>query len=257
MNNELARQQESILQMLQSTGRPAPSHYWPRGLAAYRSNAFELAHRALGGAYPVVEQLLGEDNFSALSHALWLRHPPLRGDLAHWGGELPAHIESLPDLREEEPFMADVARVEWLMHVAASARDATLDALSLGLLAEADPADFTLVLCPGTASLASPYPVVSIVSAHVTGQPTLQEAGRRLAAGLHETALVWRHGLAPMVRLALRGEAAFVAALQESRSLADSLEAAPELEFDQWLTPAVQTGLLVGAVPNANIRNAT
>lgn len=247
----LALQQQSLLQALWSRGPALAEGYWVRGLAAYRSNALELAPRALGGAYPVVRQLLGEDNLRALAQSLWLHHAPRRGDLAQWGSELAAHIESLPDLREEEPFMADVARVEWLLHVAATARDATLDTVSLGLLTQADPADFTLVLCPGAACLASPYPVVSIVNAHLTGQPTLQEAGRRVNVGLNETALVWRQGFAPMLRMTLRGEAAFVAALQERRSLADSLEAAQELDFGQWLTPAVQTGLLVGAAPNA------
>jgi hypothetical protein len=251
VSTELAHQQATLLQALRSAGGQPAGAYWPRGLAAYRSNAFELARRALGGAYPVVEQLLGEDNFRALSHSLWLAHPPRRGDLAHWGGELATHIGSLPDLREQEPFLADVAGVEWLLHVAASARDAALDGASLRLLEQADPSDFTLILCPGAACFASRFPVVSIVNAHLAGQPSLQEAGLRLDAGLRETALVWRQGLVPRLREALRGEAAFVAALQESRSLADSLEAAPELEFDQWLTPAVQTGLMVGAASNA------
>lgn len=220
---------------------------WRRGLAAYRSNGHELAQRALAGAYPAVAQLLGEENFAGLARSLWAAHPPARGDLAQWGGNLAAHIESLPELIAEEPFMADVARVEWLLHAAATAADAALDAPSLQLLTAHDPSAVTLVLSAGAACLASAWPVVSIVNAHNAAEPSLEEAGRRLREGRAETALVWREGFKPRLREALPGEAAFIAALQERRSLADSLEAAPDLDFGQWLAPAVQGGLLAGA----------
>lgn len=221
--------------------------HWRRGLTAYRSNGHEIARRALAAAYPVVAQLLGEENFPALAQSLWMHHPPRRGDIAHWGAELAAHIESLPDLREQEPFVADVARVEWLLHTAASATDASLDTPSLQLLAREDPSVITLSICPGAACVASGYPVVSIINAHVDGEPSLQQAGERLRAGVREAALVWREGFKPRLRETWAGEAAFIAALQEKRSLLDSLEAAAELDFNQWLAAAVQSGLLIGA----------
>lgn len=222
---------------------------WQRGLVAYRSNGHALAQRALAGAYPVVLQLLGEDNFLALALDLWQRHPPRRGDMAQWGAELPALIESVADLHQQEPYLADVARVEWLLHCAATAADATPEPASFQLLAERDPAGLGLVLSPGTACLASGYPVVSILGAHRDGQPTLEEAGRRLRGRAQETALVWRQGFTPRLREAAAGEASFIAALQETRSLADSLAAAPDFDFNDWLVPAVQSGLLLAAVP--------
>ncbi len=221
---------------------------WQRGLMAYRSNGHALAQRSLVGAYPVLAQLLGDENFAALAVSLWSRHPPRSGDIAIWGDALAEHVESLDDLIDQEPFLGDVARVEWLLHGAATAIDATLDAASLQCLAAMSPSDFTLVLGPGTATVASAYPVVSLISAHLGGEPTLDEAARRLRGGVRETALVWREGFRPRLREAVPGEAAFIAALQEKRSLADSLQAAPELEFDGWLAPAVHSGLLVGAV---------
>lgn len=261
MNTPLARQQQALLQALWQPRHedaidtvsqtrvvaPAAAPQWQRGLKAYRSNGHELAHRALAAAYPVVAQLLGEENFTPLARGLWARHPPRRGDLAHWGAQLAQYVESLPDLSGEEPFIADVARVEWLLHVAATAADALLDTASLQLLAQQDPSTFTLVLAPGTACVASAHPVASIINAHLLGEPALEEAGRRLRGGFAEAALVWREGFKPRLREALPGEAAFIAALQEKRSLADSLQAAPELDFNQWLAPAVRGGLLAGA----------
>ena len=241
----LAGQQNDLLRALWQPRDDAP--YARRGLAAYRSNGLELARRALAGAYPVVAQLLGEENFTAVAQGLWAQHPPQRGDVAQWGEDLAQHIESLPDLSAQEPFMADVARVEWLLHGAATAADASLDTASLQLLAQEDPAAFTLLLAPGTACLASTWPVASIINAHLLGEPALEEAVRRLRGGFAEAALVWREGFKPRLREALAGEPAFIAALQERRSLADSLQAAPELDFNQWLAPAVHNGLVVGA----------
>ena len=264
MSTPLERQQDALLQALwqptheQAIGLAsaqgaladrAGDSQWQRGIRAYRSNAHELARRALAGAYPVIEQLLGEDDFTALAQSLWAAHPPRRGDVAQWGGELAGHIESLADLGAQAPYAGDVARVEWLLHRAATAADAALDTASLQLLASQDPATFTLLLAPGTACVASAWPVVSIVNAHLVGEPTMDEAGSRLREELAETALIWRQGLKPRVREAMPGEPDLVAALQESRSLADSLQSAPALDFGAWLAPAARSGLLVGVVP--------
>lgn len=240
---------EEAVDVMASHIRPA-GQQWLRGLKAYRSNGHALAQRALAGAYPVVLQLLGEENFLALALELWQRHPPRRGDMAQWGEALAGHIESLAELNEQEPYLADVARVEWLLHCAATAADALPELSSFQLLAEQDPADLTLVLSPGAACLASRHPVVSIVDAHLENEPALEEAGKRLRARIEETALVWRQGFKPRLRQAAPGEQAFVAALQEKHSLADSLQAAPELAFNDWLAPAVQSGLLVAAILN-------
>ncbi len=256
----LARQQQQLLEALWHpqhldamqliadgalVERAAGRNGWERGLKAYRSQAQALAVRALGAAYPVVAQLLGEENFEPLARSLWLRHPPARGDMAQWGAEFAAHMASLPGLVAEEPYLPDVARTEWALHAIATACDAQRDPASFSLLAQGDPAGLTLVLSPGACCVESRHPVVSIVSAHLEGQPTLQEAGERLRAGVSESAVVWRQGFKPRLRQALPGEAAFIAALQEKRFLADSLEAAQGLDFNAWLVLAVQQGLVL------------
>ncbi|TWO71166.1 DUF2063 domain-containing protein [Caenimonas sedimenti] len=217
-----------------------------RGLRAYRSNGRALAERALAAAHPVVAELLGQENFDALAHQLWLRHPPTSGDVGRWGAELPALIESLPDLAQEEPYLADVARLEWALHRAATAADAPVDAASFALLAAQAPERITLRLAPGMQCLASVHPVVSIVQAHLQGTPSLDEAGARLRADVAESALVWREGWAVRLRELAPGEAPFLAALQEQQPLAGALQAAPALRFDAWLAPAVQSGLVTG-----------
>ena len=260
--NTLAIQQEALLAALWLPANdgasrtlaqwlePAPAAAQAlsaRGLQAYRSNAGELARRALGAAFPVLLQLLSEENFGHLAHDFWSRQPPVRGDIAQWGGALAAHIETLPQLLDE-PYLADVARAEWALHVLATAPDSHAEASSFALLAQLDPAVLTLKLAPAIC-VASTFPVASIVLAHLQDEPTLAQAGQRLRDGAGETALAWRRGLKPMLRAAMPGEAAFVGALQESASLLDSLAAAPELDFDSWLKLSVQSGLLLGVVP--------
>jgi hypothetical protein len=225
----------------------APTPLAHRGFDAYRSNGHALAQRSLAAAYPATAALMGEANFAALARELWVADPPSRGDLAQWGHSLAGLIEQLPELNRAEPYLADVARLEWELHRIATCADAEFDAASLALLAGHDPGELTLRLAPGTCCLASRFAAASIVMAHRGEAVTLESAGERLRAGVAETAIVWRDGFAPRVRIARAGEPEFIAALQESRTLADSLQAAPSLDFGAWLAPAVHERLLLGA----------
>ncbi len=227
---------------------------WRRGLQAYRANGHALAERALAAAYPVLAELMGQENFSALARHFWTEHPPLRGDMACWGGELAEFVDAAPQLADE-PYLADVARLEWLTHLAASAADVETDLPSFALLASSDPAPVTLVLGAGVALLASAYPVASIVNAHLLGQPTLQQAGERLREGCAEHALVWRQGLRPCMRSSTAVEHQLLSGLITGEPLVDALQAvsmaggskAPAFDFNTWLGEAVQIGLVCGA----------
>ena len=174
-----------------------------------------------------------------LARALWHAQPPTRGDIAHWGGGLAVFLEASAQL-QEEPYLPDVARVEWALHLCAGAPDAQADLTSLALLTTHAPECLQLRTSPGVALVCSAWPVASIVGAHIDGVPSLQEAGAQLRGGEAQDAVVWRAGLRPRVRLALAGEA--------DGSLAQALEAAPQLDFGQWLPLAVQSGLILGVI---------
>lgn len=218
-----------------------------RGLLAYRSNGHALAQRVLAAAYPVVQALMGAESFEGLSRHFWQHAPPARGDMAQWGEAFAAFIESLDQLAQAEPYLGDVARVEWALHAAATAADGEADLASLGLLQATDATTLTLRLCPGARAVPSPFPVLSIVLAHTGDTLSLQEAGDRLRSGVAETALVWRQGLKPALRQAQPHEAVFIDALQQGHSLDHALSAAPGFDFAAWLAPAVHSGLLLGA----------
>ncbi len=224
-----------------------------RGLAAYRANGHALAERALAAAYPVVAAMVGQDCLDALARTLWHGQPSQHGDIARWGGELPALLELEAQLAEF-PYLADVARAEWALHRAAGAPDANADPASFALLTQQDPGALTLRLAPGTAVIRSAWPVASLVNAHLRGEPTLSEAADRLRDREAEQALVWRRALRAEVRPCEAGEAALVDALLHRQGLVPALDAAlatdPGFDFSAWLAQAVGDGLVLGACPH-------
>jgi hypothetical protein len=248
----LARQQQILLDALLS---------WPaenamkniaacaidtgsRGIKAYQTNGHMLAQRALQAAYPVVAQMVGDESFADLARALWHAQPPLRGDVACWGEGLAVFMQSSAQL-QEEPYLGDVARAEWALHQCATAADRVADLPSLALLTTHDPEQLRLLLAPGCAVVRSAWPVASILTAHLEGSPSFDEVGAQLRASRAQDALVWRAGLRPRVRLVVDGETDVLLPLLRGESLAQALDAAPALDFGQWLPMAVQSGLVL------------
>jgi hypothetical protein len=218
-----------------------------RGLKTYQANAHTLAPRALLAAYPVVAQIVGLEGFSDLACALWHTHPPVRGDLAHWGDTLAGFLQTSPQL-QDTPYLSDVARVEWALHCAATAANGVTDAASLALLTREDPAELSLKLSPGVATLQSDWPVASIMSAHQEGTPSLAEVGVQLRQRLAQAVVIWRQGLRPCVRQALPDECHCLHALSAGRPLSQALDEAPALDFGTWFPMAFQSGLVLAVV---------
>lgn len=278
----LATQQQALLRALFARpGRPeagaadetidgepldlldAGSAQTQRGLQAYQANGHALAERSLGAAYPVITALIGADNFARLARDIWHSHPPTRGDMALWGDALPDFLQASEQLADV-PYLADVARVEWALHRAASAADARPDPASFARLGTEAPEGLVLTLSPGTALLGSPFPVASLVTAHLQDEPPLDEAARRLREGRGEHALVWRQGLRPRVGAVHPAAAALIQRLLDGSDLPQALDAAgacgaaaEAFDFSTWLTTAVTDGLVTGvhrltaADPNA------
>jgi hypothetical protein len=210
-----------------------------------------LAERALQSAYPVLAQLIGKESFADLARALWHAQPPVVGDVACWGKALSEFVRNIAQL-QDEPYLPDVATIEWALHRCATAPDADAQVDTLALLTTIDPDDLQLHLAPGCVVLHSPWPAASVVCAHLCQTRSFAEVGALLRRPAAQNAVVWRAGFRPRVRLAQAGEAELLSTLLRVRSLADALEAAPALEFGAWLPLAVQNGLL-GAVSQSPV----
>ena len=261
MSQALARQQSLLLQSVLGTNSndealrlELSAPLASRGLQAYRANGQALAERALSAAYPVVAQMMGGESFAQLAHYFWHQHPPQRGDVAQWGGALADFFDAAPQL-VEAPYFGDVARVEWALHCAANAADAAPDHASFALLGEAT--DASLTLCPGLFVLASAYPVVSLINAHLSGHPSLADAFDTLQSGAAEHAVVWRQGYKPCLRASSAPEHAILQALLSDQPLAEAISRASAatggnapntFTLSDWLIESVQHGLVTGVV---------
>ncbi len=253
-----ALRQQMLLRALWRDARPGVVAGWlrdgprfQRGLQAYRANAGAVAERALGAAFPTLVQLLSEASFAALARAFWHAEPPQRGDVAEWGAALPAFIEGDAQLATE-PYLADVARLEWALHAAERAADAG-PVTGMALLGAYDPAVLHLALQPGTALLSSPHPIVTLWHAHRSdAADRFAPVRAAFAAGHGEHALVRRRGWVAEVLALDAASARFVAALLDGRDLGSGLHDAGEgFDFESWLLEALQAGALatVTAVP--------
>ena len=262
----LAKQQSNLLDSIftinniaiEAINTPATAKLFikKRGLQTYQANAGHAALRSLQAAYPVVAQLIGDKAFAHLATDYWAKYPPVRGDLAQWGSELPAFIARIQAL-QTEPYLSDVARVEWALHFAATAPDKAVDLASFVLLTAHEPDTLTLQLATGIALIHSEYPVASILTAHLYDSPNFDDVGQKLRHNSPEIALVWRQALRPMAGAIGSAEAVFLTYLLAGESLLASLNSAlsatlttdvsTPFDFATWLSQAVTKGLVLGA----------
>lgn len=256
-----ALRQQMLLRALWRDARPGVLAGWmrdgaafTRGLQAYQANAGALAERALAAAYPTVQQLIGEESFAGLARAFWHAHAPLCGDIALWGAELPAFIAAAEQLAEE-PYLADVARLEWAVHGAQTAADAAGPVAGLQALAGPDALQWVLRVQPGTALVESAHPVASIWQAHrATGPGRFDNARQALAEQRPEAALVWREGWVVCVAVLPAAEAAFTRAVLQPQALGVALAAAgPGFDFEAWLIQTLRRGWLAGFAPDGTV----
>ena len=235
---------EAPLQAISAWLRDDTAHA-QRGLQAYAANAGALAERALSAAFPTIAELVGAPAFAALARACWRACPPVRGDVAQWGGALPGFIAADPQLAGE-PYLADVARLDWAVHSAEQASDAGEAAIGLDRLASDDPDALWLHLAAGTALLSSPHPLATIWTAHRSNAAERFAPVREaFARGAGEHALVWRQGYKAQVTALPEAAAGFTRAVLAGMSLGQALdEAGPDFAFEPWLLAALQQGWL-------------
>jgi hypothetical protein len=217
-------------------------------IGIYRGNVHAQWRAALANAYPVLEALVGQAYFDALSRAYAREYPSQSGDLHRFGARLPDFIEEY-ERDASFRYFADIARLEWALHTAYFAADVTSLTtqhwLSIG---EHRLLDAQLVVHPACMAIASRYAIADIWLAHRPGGifpenvevPTWCVTVRPL---WQPTVLV--HSAA--------AHAAFMA-LQCGRSLNEALDAAYALDpaFDfalqwkAWILARVITSAMAG-----------
>lgn len=109
---DLASFQRDFSRALMSGAQSVPS-LRSYALAVYRNTAARGTVEALRATFSTVNQLLGEDGFTQVALHYRDGEPPASSVLSDYGSGFPEYLASQP-WTSELPYLADVARLDWL-----------------------------------------------------------------------------------------------------------------------------------------------
>ena len=109
---DLATFQRDFADALMTGGQPKPP-FRSQAFAVYRNTAARGAVEALRAAYPTVDMLVGEEMFTQVALDYRLEQPPTGPVLSEYGSDFAAFLAAQP-WTCELPYLADVARLDWL-----------------------------------------------------------------------------------------------------------------------------------------------
>ncbi|MEG1053287.1 MAG: DUF692 family protein [Janthinobacterium sp.] len=218
----------------------------PQRFSLYRGNLSATWRRTLGHAYPVVLALVGEDFFGGLARAYGGQYPSDSADLNQFGDRFADFLADFPPV-DELPYLPDMARLEWAVHLAHYAADA--QGLAPEALAALHPDQLEarrFSLHPACVLLASDWQVAALWQAHQEGEG--QGMFPQDMRGASQ-ALVCRPRWKAQVLVVDAAAHAALLALQQGQTFGAALDAAFGLDpaFDlaahlrQWLAHAVLT----------------
>lgn len=202
----------------------------------YRGNLMATWEKSLAASYPVLQQLVGEEFFSALTRAYGHAHPSDDGDLNLFGAQFTEFLAQFSPV-EQYPYFPDMARLEWALQRAYYADDgAQLDAQALTSLSPEQLDQASLRLHPACTLLQSEWATFAIWQAH---QPV--GVGDQGASAISEIrfpdpvrqachALVCRPAWKPLVVALTPGRHAWLSQLDAGQSFGLAVDAALELE---------------------------
>ena len=131
-------------------------------LRIYRNHAFATLGAVLEGTFPVVCRLVDKRFFAYAAHEYLREHPPHSRCLVEYGADFADFLAGF-ELCKDLPYLADVARFEWALNMAATVREAS--ALKIEALAGIPPeraALLKLALQPSVSYFTSGWPIDAI-----------------------------------------------------------------------------------------------
>lgn len=125
----------------------------------YRNNVIGSLTGVLEDVFPVVRKLVDARFFEYAAQSFLRVSPPRRPCLHEYGGEFPLFLGEFPPCRHLV-YLADVARLEWLLHRAAYAAEMpALNAAALSDVPEAHTPELVFRFHPSHGLLQSPWPI--------------------------------------------------------------------------------------------------
>jgi hypothetical protein len=220
-------------------------------IEVYRNNHRGNLHDALAGAYPVIEQLVGQDFFRHITRQFIAQYPSCSGNLHHYGAEMAGFLAAFAPA-QGLVYLPDVAALEWACHCAYFAEDAAM--LDIAKLAQIPPGqypDLILHIHPSCHLLRSRYPVVSIWHAHQPGANS--DFHIDLDSG-SSNALVTRKDDVVLVSELSAADADWLQGIQSGISLGEATAATLERHPGFDLLGAMQQLIAQGVLSDFNLR---
>ncbi|HJY76325.1 MAG TPA: DNA-binding domain-containing protein [Burkholderiales bacterium] len=138
-------------------------------LRIYRNTCRSTLVATLRMTYPAVDRLVGSEFFDAAAGRYVARCPAATAYLNQYGHDFAQFLAGLPSANSV-PYLADVARFEWALSVAANAEDTpVLEAGALLSVARESHARLCFVPHPSVTFLALRYPADHIADAVLSG----------------------------------------------------------------------------------------
>ena len=213
----------------------APARRARRRLAVYRNTVQLNFLGSLESSFPAIRRLVGEEYFTQTAREFQRHHPSPSGDLLHAGRLFPDFLAEL-HAADRFRYLADVARLEWLIQDALlAAEHAPLDLSKLAAVSADDYDGLHFALHPSLRLFSAPVPALRIWDTNVGAAAAAGTEPETvdLDGGADRLALMCRrltlevHPLSP-------GEAGFLGAVQQGATFADAVDAgsAAGEEFD-------------------------
>lgn len=192
--------------------------------AIHRNNVMVSLVDALASTFAVTQRLVGEPFFRAMAQVYVRLHPPRTPVLSHYGHDFAEFVAQFPPAASV-PYLADVARLEYLRVQTLHAADAQPMPLAAAQVWLGDAEPLTQAICtlvPGVQPFHSQHAVVSVWAAH---QPDSGLNLEEVDVAQPESALILRSGWNVMVLQTDADTAQFVAHLQKGHPLGDAWQA--------------------------------
>ena len=216
-----------------------------RRFAVYRNNVLSSLVNALADNYPVVAQLVGEAFFRAMARVYVQSTAPQSPVMSGYGDDFAGFIERF-EPAASVPYLADVARLEWLHMQAWHAADAEpmaaariVEVLSSPTLAE----HLKIGLHPSLSLLRSPFAVVTIWGAHQHETPVPFDTFTE------QNALVLRSDLDVEVLAISDAAYGFISCLQAGLSLTAAIAASPDVDLEHTLAGLIRHQAITHLLP--------
>lgn len=209
--------------------------------AVYRNNVTVSLIEALGAAYPVVAQLVGEPFFREMARVYVRDNPPRSRILLGYGEAFPEFIEAF-EPAAGVPYLADIARLELARRRAYHAADEpSLAQRAFAAIAPNDRGLLTVRLHTSVTVLSSRFAIGSIWAAHQDGGHIETVDPYRA-----EDVLVLRPDLDVEVLRLAPGVAIFLGVLATGAPIMDAvvqaLERTPEFDITSGLETLIASG---------------